>query len=121
MAPSLFLLYSTSSIKFYDHLQGVSAYQWFWNYGFQENIDSKYLDSFLFNFNKKLPLQNITTEQEFLMLYYFFNQNNPEVVYGYQSFFDEKMIALLVKDVLNSKRNFAELEYLLTSREVYLL
>ena len=44
----MFLSYSSSSIKFYDHLQGVSAYQWFWNYGSQENLDSKILDSFVF-------------------------------------------------------------------------
>ena len=49
MAPSLFLLYSSSSIKFYDHLQGVTAHQWFWNYGCQENLDSKLLDSYIFS------------------------------------------------------------------------
>jgi len=32
LAPSLVLLYSSSSIKAYDYLQQVTGNQWFWNY-----------------------------------------------------------------------------------------
>lgn len=77
------------------------------------------MDSYLFNNEKSISddfyeaksLYNIS------LFVYFLNQNRPEVINGYQAYFDEKMLSLFQPDI----GSLSEIEYLFFSREEYLL
>lgn len=63
----------------------------------------KYLDSFLFNNEKTLSDDYYGSRNIYQIGFfaYLLNQNRPEVINGYQAYFDEKMLSFFQPDLDN--------------------
>ena len=48
LIPSLILLYSSASLKFYDNILQVTANQWYWNFSSNVLVETEFLHSFFF-------------------------------------------------------------------------
>ena len=127
MVPSLALLYSTSTIKFFDFSQHFTGHQWFWDYSSLVPFTSEY-NNMLFLATGGYSHREVTDLEICPALDFFYNSKdslfkhpnlmrlmNPESFFNWQAFKDSKAQATFREAVLMFFN-----EYLINEKEIRL-
>lgn len=109
LVPSLILLYSSAALKFYDHIQHVTANQWYWNYSSTNVVSTNFTSNTFLAFPRKSFLDNYATlmsANKFFPNIYPESYNNRLIAY-FLSSFDGRMNISSKDDLRFNLNSFA--------------
>jgi len=87
--PSLALLYSTDAIRHCDHSVRITANQWFWNYAASNINNSKYYNSYIFEFSTENSLRNFVSLDRAVP----FDSNQDTILFSVSAEFDSYLLS----------------------------